>query len=777
MQNLSIALGQSRQAKQWSNKTITFKDLCKRLKTPVITPETVDEYAKMKKADRDAIKDKGGFVGGHLEKGRRTIESVTKRSMLTLDGDKVPKGFIDDYKDLAEYTSVLYTTHSHVPDAPRVRIIVPLTRDVSPDEYVAIARYFANEWGIDYFDKCSFMVNQLMYFPTVSSNGEYRCEVVDAIELDPDDFLSRYPNWKDFTQLPTGKDESVAADPNKKKLASPLEKDGIVGAFCRTYSISRAIDEFLSDIYAPTTMPDRYDFIEADSSAGVRVYDDEFFYSHHASDPASGRTLNAFDLVRIHKFPNADEKKSFSDMSAFASSLDDVKMQLASDRLASAQEDFLYVGDDWQKFLTFNSKTGDINNTSQNILLILNNDPDFNGFAYNELARKVEVIGTMPWDRPKDNKFWRDADTSQLIIYIDKKYAVFSQRNFDAAFVKTADDRKFHPIRDYLNGLPEWDGVDRVETLLIDFLGAEDTEYVRTVTRKTLCAAVARILRPGIKADFVTILNGPQGTGKSTLFAKLAGEWFSDSLNLNDMKDKSSAEKLSNTWIMELGELQGMRKADIEAVKSFISRTDDEYRPAYGRVVESHPRQCIIVGTTNSESGYLRDITGNRRFLPIAVKGGSSRHTWELTQNEIDMIWAEAKKIWEEGETLFLEGDVAIEAVIQQRQAMESDERQGMVEEYLDVLLPNTWDTMEPYERKNYISESGSMMTAKGVNQRTMVSNAEIWVECFGKSLSEMKPTDSYTIAALMTKVDGWERTEKVRKLPFYGRQRIYVRV
>lgn len=140
-----------------------------------------------------------------------------------------------------------------------------------------------------------------------------------------------------------------------------------------------------------------------------------------------------------------------------------------------------------------------------------------------------------------------------------------------------------------------------------------------------------------------------------------------------------------------MGELAGMRKADIETVKSFISRVDDKYRASYGVNVESHPRQCIIVGTTNAETGFLRDITGNRRFWPVRVFGHSQKKPWQLTHEDVAQIWAESLVLYQKGEKLYLEGADAEIAVTEQADALEMDEREGLVREYLDTLLPEKW--------------------------------------------------------------------------------------
>lgn len=211
--------------------------------------------------------------------------------------------------------------------------------------------------------------------------------------------------------------------------------------------------------------------------------------------------------------------------------------------------------------LHYQPRTGILENSVYNLNLILNNDPDFANFAFNELANRIQITGPLPWERPEGNMFWRDADTAQLKSIIDIRYLPFSSRNHDVAFTKAADDRHFHPVRDYLNSLPEWDGIERVEDLFIRYLQADDTPYVRAVTRKTFAAAVARVYVPGIKFDCVPVLDGDQGIGKSTIVKDLVtSEYYSETLSLTDMDDKSGAEKLQGFWAVEIGELAGMKK-------------------------------------------------------------------------------------------------------------------------------------------------------------------------------------------------------------------------
>lgn len=770
MRELSIAYGNSCFAKTWSNKTISWDDLCKRLSTTIRTTESSEEYPNMKKADRDAAKDKGGFVGGQLRNNRRKIEAVALRSMLTMDADHADVSYIDRFLQNFRYASCVYTTHGHTPEAPRCRIIVPLTRDVSPDEYVALTRFLAADWGIDQFDECSYKPNQLMYWPTTPSNGEFISKTTGGDWLDPETVLTAHPNWKDCSLLPTSSRESAVRDTVKRPQEDPLAKVGVVGAFCRTYGIEAAITAFLPNVYAPSTMDGRYDYIPADSSAGVVIYDDKFAYSHHATDPACGKLLNAFDLVRIHKFGDDDEKKSFTAMMNFAVMDEQVSAMLLQEKQESAAVEF----DDWTKALT-RDRGGALKNSLHNITLIIENDKNLNAICFNQLADGMEIKGNVPWQHPA--RFWRDADDAQLICYVDANYGTFSARNYQIAVAKVVDDRSYHPIREYLASLPPWDGVKRAERILIDYLGADDNAYTRAVTRKTLCGAVARVKQPGIKFDHILVLNGDQGIGKSTLISKLGGEWYSDSLSLTDMNDKTAAEKLQGYWILEIGELAGMKKADIDKVKAFISRQDDKYRASFGRRVTPHPRQCIFFGTTNSQNGYLRDITGNRRFWTVKTPGTGKLKPWQLTKAEVEQIWAEALVLDERGEKLYLDSDLEALSQVEQSAAIEQDDREGLVSSYLNLLLPESWGEMDIYARQEYVRDPDSPTQPKGSVTRSSVSNLEIWCECFGKHKEDIKPSDSYTIAAIMLRIEGWQKTDERETQPIYGRQRLYKRV
>lgn len=781
---MKIAYGNSRMDKKWKNTDISWEDFCSRVKTTQRTTETVEEYRKMRKGGQDSIKDVGGFVGGHLKDGRRKKGNVLSRSILTLDMDYGTSTIWEEISTFFPYQCCIYSTHKHTPENPRLRLIIPLFRDVGEEEYAAVSRMVAKEIGIDLFDDTTYEPERLMYWPSTSRNGIFVYEEKDGSLLDPDVFLNKYDDWHDTSTWPVSSRQSEVLDRSLKEQADPLSKEGVIGTFCRTYSVNRAIDTFLKDIYEPSVMVGRYDYIPADSSAGVILYDDKFAYSHHATDPASGRLLNAFDLVRIHKFGHLDDRAtestppsklpSFINMCEFAIQDDEVKAQFTKERMEQATIDF--TEDNWQTALELD-KQGKIKDTLDNIVLIIRNDSELESIAFNKHRDGIDARDGLPWEQMKGG--WNDSDNAALKVYLSNKYGIYSPTKTKDAILAVAAERSYHPIKEYLDHLPDWDGTDRVETLLIDYFNATDNSYTRAVTRKMMVAAVARIVHPGTKFDSVLILNGPQGIGKSTFFAKLAGDWFSDSLTLTDMKDKAGPEKLQGYWILELGELAGMRKTDVEVVKSFISRSDDKYRASYGVNVESHPRQCIIVGSTNAESGFLRDITGNRRFWPVRISGDGKRKAWQMSVYDVEQIWAETLVLYAKGEKLYLEGSDVELATNEQADAMESDEREGLVRSYLDTLLPDDWNVLSLYERRNYLngSEFGGESRV-GTVERTLVCNMEIWCECFGRDASAMKPADSYAIAGIMKKINGWNKYQGNKNgtsnFPLYGRQRCY---
>ena len=792
---LIISLGKSRFETSWKNQQMLWSVLLARLKKSIETHETHAEYMKMTKDKQDAIKDIGGFVGGHLKEGHRRNGSVEARQIVTLDADFLEKDqSLVDLVLEAEGLNVafaVYSTHKNSPEKPRQRLIIPMSRMVSADEYEAIARKVADKVGIEIFDDTTFQPTRLMYWPSHSIDSEPYFYSYDAEFLDPDEVLSEYPDWSDTSYWPMSSRVDEIRKREVDKAGDPLEKPGVIGAFNKCYGIAEAIETFLPDIYTPTAKEDRYTYAAGSTAAGLVVYEGGLFaYSNHSTDPAGGKLSNAFDLVRIHKFGHLDEDAdpakgitkmpSYKAMMDFAAGDENVKIALAEARASDAVSDFAAELEetekddkDWRTKLEI-KKDGSILPNARNALIILMYDSHLQSIRLNTMTGMIEAdVDALPWKR--DFIFWQNTDSDQLYMWIANNHGVqFPKEIFQMALTTVANKRRFHPIENYLQELPEWDGQERVERLLVDYLGADDTVFNREAIRKVLLAAIARIYHPGIKFDYMLVLNGPQGIGKSTFFGRLFKGFLSDSLTMLDMRDKTGSEKLQGYWALEVAEMAGMRKADIECVKSFISRQEDIYRPAYGRVVEKHPRRCVIVGSTNSSTGFLRDISGNRRFWPVKCSGGKLK-PWNLTDEELDQVWAEAMAAYNNGESLLLSKEAEELAAKEQREAIEEDPRMAQVVEYLEKPLPVNWDKLDLDTRRMFL-EGDTEYDPESLVERETVSNMEIWVECFGKKAADMERKDSDALTALMMKVEGWERSGKKKRLPIYGLQRTYVK-
>ena len=782
---LKIATGRSRKEKKWKNIEISWSDLCKKLSETYRTRETMAEYAKLKKPNQDEIKDVGGFVGGWLAQGQRKSDTVLCRTVLTLDVDNALPSFWDDLTLLNDYACCIYSTHKHKPEAWRVRLIIPMAREVSAEEYEAIARWVAKELGIDQFDDTTYQASRLMYWPSTSKDGEFVYKYQDGPFLDPDAVLANYPDWHDVSFWPQSSRVSEIVHKQAKRQGDPLTKEGLIGAFCRTYSIEAAIETFLSDVYLPCNVPGRYTYAGGSTAAGLVLYDDKFAYSNHGTDPASGKLCNAFDLVRIHKFGELDDDAkvdtpanklpSYLAMMDMAAADPETRKTSTREQLEAAQVDFSGIdgeGDDWMEKLEKDRKNNTIPSLP-NLVLILENDPHFKGnLAYNELKYQPEVNRDLPWRSVSDKTLgWTDSDDSNLLYYLEKGYRCkFPEKTLNHGITVVSTAHSFHPIKAYLESCA-WDKVPRIDTLLIDFFDADDNAYVRAVTRKTLVAAVARIMNPGCKFDYMLTLTGTPGIGKSTMFKLLADPWFSDSLL--SVTGKESYEQLQGVWIMEMGELSTLKRAEVNSVKNYLSKQEDKYRMAYGHRNTDCPRQCIFVGTTN-EPQFLRDETGNRRFWVVDVRRKKQK-VWEiLTPEMIKKLWAEAKYYYEAGEKLFLNDELEQTALLIQEDHMEDDPRRGMIQGYLDTLLPENWDEMDKFQRRQYINgdEFASPQGDKGILRREKICAAEVIFELFGNDPGKAARFEVREINSILAKIPGWERILTPLRFSAYGMQR-----
>lgn len=379
--------------------------------------------------------------------------------------------------------------------------------------------------------------------------------------------------------------------------------------------------------------------------------------------------------------------------------------------------------DAWKKDLETDSQGGYKANVAT-ITDVLKAAPDLKDkLGYDEFAQAPYVLGALPWDKREDPRPLEDVDVVKFQVWLQRNEINARVKNtvLDAVLA-VASEKPYHPVRDYLNAL-EWDGIPRVDTWLVNYLGAEVTAYVKAVGRKTLIAAVARVEKPGCKVDTMLVLEGGQGIGKSRALQVLAGPWVLE--ELSDMQSKDGKLEMQGNWIVEVSELHAMKRTEVETIKAFLSKQVDTFRPPYGRFAKNHPRQCVLVGTTNSET-YLRDHTGNRRFWPVRC----GQINLEALSRDRDQIWAEACTAYNDGESWWLSGNEVELASEQQRQRFENDVWQAPIEAYLDKC------------------------------KKPMVTMLDIIEECLNLPRNQQNPVTGRRVSQIMSQT-GWEGQEQ----------------
>lgn len=490
---LALAFGRKNLGRV-KNQTLTWKELRDKLATPAIGNETLKEYLAMPKPQQDEIKNVGFFIGAHCDNGRRAATSIHERSLVTFDIDDGTPELIDTLEmglsELCRYEFYIYPTRKHRPSKPRVRVVLPLAKPIEAEAYDALARILAAKLdttvkaSMDAVDDVSFRLAQMMYLPSRCKDGQWftihnKGELIDAKAV-----LEAFGDWHDYTKLPFSEKQGQKrlTDPSRK-AENPTEKRGIIGAFCRQFDVPAAIDTFLSDVYTPgddASSKPRYTYIGGSTSNGAIVEDDGLFlYSHHSTDPCTDRLVNAWDLVRIHKFGHLDKDvedgakpgdvPSFEAMVEFAEGIEEVKRELAQANydLAAMFEDFGdeepeeeadeiedllggSAGDDiddliggpstpapkkhkvdpnWLKQLEI-SKDGEIKNTVANVAQIVLNDPRLNGtIQYNEftqelvtrkpLRSKISYLPPQSIQDPVNGDLWQDHHDRMVRVILE----------------------------------------------------------------------------------------------------------------------------------------------------------------------------------------------------------------------------------------------------------------------------------------------------------------------------------------------------------------------
>ena len=790
---ITISAAGSRRAARWPAQTLLWSELAERLRTPVRGTEPQAEYMRWPKAQQDDAKDVGGFVGGTLTGERRKAGCVAGRDVVTLDLDAVTAGGTEDILRRVAALGcgyAIYSTRKHNEAAPRLRVVMPLARTATADEYEPLARRLAwcLEPSMQPFDPSTFEATRLMYWPSCSADAPYIFACEDKPLLDVDGVLAQYADWRDMAQWPQVPGAVERRARYAEKQEDPTTKHGVVGAFCRVYDVYRAIAELIPGEYVPCDIGDgnRLTFTGGSTTGGAVVYDNgKFLFSHHATDPASGKLCNAFDLVRLHKFGGLDDEAkpdtpvnklpSFVAMTRFALDNEEVSTTLGAERYEEATAEFSEVADatgtkaegdnSWISKLKL-GPGGGFDKTIDNIWTILEHDPLLRGkFALNEFAVRGEVFGALPWDQSPKRRAWEDNDNYGLYWYIEKVYGITGNDKINGALSLHSKRHSFNEVRDYLTGLT-WDGNPRLDTLFIDYLGAADTDYTRAVTRKAMTAAVARAMAPGTKFDVMTVVTGPQGIGKSTLFRIMSKGWFSDSLRTFEGKEASE--------LIQVGELGAMRRDDVNHIKQFLSQQTDRYRAAYARNVKECPRCCVFFGTSN-DTEYLRDKTGNRRFWPVDVSQEPRKSVFTELGPEVDQIWAEAVACWRLGEPLYLTGELEARARQEQEEHRESSPQEGIILDFLEQQIPQDWSRWNVQRRMAYWA-GGVASDGLDLVDRDRVCAVEIWVEALGNDQRFIRRQDVMEINSFLASLPAWERMGGPAKFGCWKLQRGFQR-
>lgn len=792
--SIDLATAHSRIAKKWRNRHWLWSELLQRCSETKRTGETAAEYARMSKEEQSNVKDVGGFVGGYLSGGIRKNANVMYRTVATLDIDYGTVNVWDDFTMAFGFAAMIYSTHKHSSKTPRYRLVFPLSRQVSPAEYEPLCRKIAAEIGIDLFDDTTYELPRLFYWPSTSKDADFVFDYQDGPACDVDAILSQYVDYKDVSAWPLSSREGDVIAHEIKKQGDPTEKPGVIGAFCRAYSIEDAIDTFLSDKYEKTGHDGRYTYKLGSVAGGLVCYEGKFAYSHHETDPASKQLCNAFDLCRVHLFGAQDEgsraldvtrKPSYAAMQEFAAKDKAVKLLMARERAQAAADDFEGLddaelpedyNDEWKAELEY-TKSGKLLCNIANIILILENDPALAGHIVHDLFTGMDSAKDgLPWN--KNANQWTDTDDANLRVWLEKHYDITGKEKIADALTAVLTRHSYHPIRDYLSGLT-WDGVPRLDRIIIDYMGAEDSELNRAMSRKHFVAAVARVFNPGCKYDYCLIMSGAEGIGKSTLLRVMGGKWFNDSITT--LEGKEGMEQLRRAWVVELGELSSIKRSDVEQVKAHLSKQVDIYRAAYARRVLEHPRQCVFCGTTN-EALFLKGDTGNRRFwvIPVVAELRKYRDWSEAIRRDRDQLWAEAVHYYKQGEPLYLSEE--LEAQAKQRQQDFNDDNDdpivAMLDKYLNTLLPVNWDTMDIQARRSYLRDPDPLQ-AEGTVKRDKVCAAEFICEQLGKDMADK---DYKYLCRRVSKMIGdrpeWERVSSTKHAAkLYGTQRGFRRV
>lgn len=721
----------------------------------------------------------------------RDNRSVSRRSaVLALDIDAPDDGFdVGVETVLAGHAYLMHTTYSSTPAEPRYRLLVQADRDMAPDEYVAAAHAMAVRLGESQFDSGSFQAARFMFKPGARKREWYEFWEGEGEPVSVDALLVEWD--RDLSELPMPQPSRTKRD--------PFGIGGPIGAFNRVY-----VD--LDDLIEAYALPydrvsdDRYSLRGSASEAGMGPVSGApgLFYSHHANDPAYGVTCSAFDLVRLHWFAELDETAkpgtpvnrlpSHEKMmetatkdprvvdEIFASQTDDIKADFdAIGTDDDDDDDSDSGGPSWRSQMNLTAR-GRFIDDIHNWDLIRANDPVFRLLRHNEMTDSVEVSGDLPWRSVgAGSRAFIDTDHIALRGYLERTY------QFEPKVDKTRDMVLEHaartrvvPVLEYLKAL-NWDGKPRLETCLP---GAAHSPYNALVARKVLISAVARMFKPGMKWDHTLVLHGGEGLGKSLWIDRMATvgmpgeERIMYSSSLGSITNKDTLLTCHRSWIVVADEGHSLRKADNDALKEFLTKTQDTFRMPYTRDTKDYPRRFVVWSTTNDDT-FLQRQEGNRRFL--VVRCLEKFDIDAMTPEYVDQVWAEAVVGYLAGERMYLQDDEASVAQEERESFVEEDAVAGVVEEFLQTLVPEDWWERTADSRMQWLEDRSNGFEAAGTMKITKTCTQQIWYEVLrnGRHRAKAPRVELLEIAKSLRAL-GWVSTG-THRFPGLGPQVTYV--
>lgn len=763
---LDLSVAPSVSSRRWEAATLTWERLVDRARHP------------------ESVKDCGGYVAGRLKGTARRKGQVEYRSAVTLDADAASETLPAVVAGRG-LRALVHSTYSHTRAHPRYRVIFPIMGPgLSEEEYPRVARGLMEALGEAQFDPGSTQPERLMFWPATAAPDEYEVVECDGETATAQGLL------RDFGGLGPTPDHM----PGSKR--DPLGLPGVAGAFNRMYDMARAVETFHIPYDPVDGEPNRWHYTPAESEGGVIVYPDGYVFSNHASDPAYGRALSMFDLVALHVYGGEDRAAGVPQSTAPA---DRPSIQRAMREFAARPEivtelvaaDFADVDGDedgarglpeWVLEFRLHPKTGKPLDDVHNWDLLQKHDPVLRSLARNDMDLTTVTRRQFPWravEAGKDDAL-TNADRAQISAHLQRAYNMPrpAQEQLNGVIDMVAQDNAFHPVVEYLEGL-EWDGISRVETYLP---GAQD-DYTRRVARLVAVQAVARALDPGVKVDNCLILTGRQGLGKSWFVETMARGWTCTLGPIEGSGLRDTVMAMTRSWVTVADEGFAMKKADAEALKQFVTLTHDVIRLPYAREHVKLPRRQVIWGTTN-DAVFLRAQEGNRRFLIVEV--AEKLDFGKYSDEYVNQVWAEAVHIWKtsrdqyglkDNPELFLNADEEAAAESVRSMATEEDSMTGLIQAYLDTLVPANWVEMSPEERISWLRDEEQGIVS-GTHPIDVVCSLEIWEIALGRERGKHSRVDILQITNALKQLPGWfGPMPKPTRLPFYGPQRVFARL